>query len=72
MFGNVLAQQTATAAACHLKLIPHLRLILGVCIYAIDSNSGTSFSESCRGFVMSLRRQGSVSSRNAANVSDCR
>lgn len=56
----------------HLKLMPHFLLICGVCMDAIDSNSGISFSERFKTVVTALKEQKSVSNRNAANVSECR
>lgn len=56
----------------HLKLMPHFLLICGVCMDAMDSKSGISFSERFKVVVTALREQKSVSNRNAANVSECK
>uniref|UniRef100_A0A1A9WCW8 Uncharacterized protein n=1 Tax=Glossina brevipalpis TaxID=37001 RepID=A0A1A9WCW8_9MUSC len=55
---------------CYLKLIPHFLLICGVCIDAIDSNSGTSFSERFNAVVTAFSEQKSVSNKKAAKVSE--
>lgn len=52
--------------------MPHFLLICGVCMDAIDSNRGTSFSDRFSAVVTALKEQKSVSNRNAAKVSECK
>lgn len=70
--GQLLINRLGGGGCHHLKLMPHFLLIWGVCMDAIDSNSGISFSERLRAVVTALKEQKSVSNRNAANVSECK